>query len=151
MQIFAFVALSLAVSLGPKCAIDPGIPAEFHGVWKISSASNDGVNQPLAQDPDVGLRAGECDMLEIIICETRAVIVKTNGDGMVGRARVLASKPELKIEWSGFGYHAKQDGPSYALLKRLDDNTLQFAFCEPDAQHVNSSLGGQQWVLTATK
>jgi hypothetical protein len=151
MNYFTCIAMVAAVSLGTTCAVDPGIPTEFRGVWKITAASNDGVKRPLAEDPDGSLSAGECEMLEIIICETRAIIVKTDGNAMVGRARVIATQPELKIEWTGFGYHANQDGPIYALLKRVDEGTLQFAFCERDSQRVNSSSGGRQLVLTATK
>ncbi len=127
------------------------VPQEFCGVWKINAATNDGVNQLLAEDPDGSLSAGECTMLEIIICETRAIIVQTDGNAMVGRVRVIATQPELKIEWTGFGYHAKQDGPGYAFLKRIDEGTLQFAICERDSQRVDSSSGGCQLVLTATK
>ena len=144
-------ALVVAISLGTTQASDSGIPSEYHGVWQITSATDDGNNQPLAEDRDGSLSAGECGILEIIICENRAIIVHTDGDAMVGRARVLTTRPDLKIEWLGFGYHAKQDGPRYALLKRLDENTLQFAFCDRGAGTINAKSGGHQFVLTATK
>ena len=74
-KICTLIAVSLAVSLGPKCEVNPEIPAEFHGVWRTTSAINDGDNQPLAEDPVGSQTAGECEMLEIFICETRAVLV----------------------------------------------------------------------------
>ena len=145
------LALVAAISLGATHSSDSGIPTAYQGVWQRTSAIHDGNYQPLAEDRDGSLSAGECGMLEIIICDNRAIIVHTDGDAMVGRARVLATQPDLKIEWIGFGYHAKQDGPSYALLKRLDENTLQFASCERGAETVNDKSGGHQFVLTATK
>ena len=124
---------------------------DFNGVWTITSATDDGVDQPLAEDPDGSVSAGECELIEIIICENRVVIVSTDGDAMVGQIRVLEKEPQLKIELTGFGYHAKQDGPSYAILQYVDNNAMQFSFCSKDAKRINSAVGGQQFVLTAER
>jgi hypothetical protein len=127
------------------------VPQEFCGVWKVTAATSDGINQPLAEDPDGSLSAGECGTLEIIIYENRAIIVETSGQAMVCRARVLTVQPELKIEFTGYGFHGKRDGPSYAILKRIDERTIQMAWCEADAQRVNATKGGRQFVYTATR
>lgn len=130
---------------------DKQVPDDFNGVWKIKSALNDGKNQPLAKDPDGSLSVGECGMMEIIITANRIVIVNTDGEATVGQFKILAQKPELKIKWTGFGYHAKQDGPIYAILKQTDKNEIQFSFSSEEQKRVDASIGGKQFVLTAIR
>lgn len=125
------------------------VPKEFIGVWQVKSATENGTNVPLAKDPDGSLSVGECGFLEIIVSKSRIVIVQTSGEAIVARAKVIAEKPEIKIELKGFGYHAKRDGPSYCLLKKTKNDEIQFAFCESDADRLDITAGGEQFVLTA--
>ncbi len=151
MHFLTYIAVVVSASQASTNPTDVVIPPEFRGVWKITAATDHGVNQPLAEDPDGSLSVGECGILEVVICETRVIIVETDGDATVGQTRIIATEPELKIELRGYGYHAKQNGPSFAILKLIDEQTMQLAFCEQSSRRVNTSTVGHQFVVTATR
>ncbi len=149
MYILINLAILVVVSQVAFTRESESLPIEYHGVWQITAASNNGAKLTTTEDPDGSI--GECEFCEIIICENRAILVKNDGRSIVGRTHALHRDPMLKIEFTGIGYHSKQDGPSYFLSKRFGNNSLQLAFAERDSQVIDSSLGGQQYVLTASK
>ena len=126
------------------------IPPEFKGVWRIASATNDGLNFPLAADPDGSLSAGECGDIELILSENRLLIVSTDGQAMACETREISDSDGLKLELTGFGYHGKSDGPHYAIMKRSGAKLL-FAWVDCKATKIDSSNGAKQVVYTAVR
>ena len=126
------------------------IPAKFDGVWRIKSATDDGLDYPLAADPDGSLSAGECKDIELILTENRLLVVSTNGEAMVLETKQVSDSKELKLELTGFGYHGKRDGKHYAILKRTGEKLI-FAWVDPNATEIDSSQGGKQIVYTAVR
>jgi len=149
MKLVTLVALILLHALPKSSPSDETLPKEFEGVWAISAVAENGVDQRLAKDPDA-LSVGEWDEVEILICENRIVIIKTGGSSMACKAKVLAIKPELKIEVTTGRCHDKDGGASYAVLKRNGDE-LTFAWVPPEMRTINNKKGGGQIVLTAKK
>ena len=126
------------------------IPPKFSGVWRITSATDDGLDFPLAADPDGSLSAGECPHIELIFSDNRLLIVSTDGEAMVCETREIPNSNELKLELTGFGYHGKRDGPHYAIMKRSGQN-LVFAWADSNATRIDPTRGGKQIVYTAVR
>ena len=63
------------------------IPPKFSGVWRITSATNDGLDFPLAADPDGSHSVGECGDIELVLSENRLLIVSTDGRAMACETR----------------------------------------------------------------
>ena len=126
------------------------IPAKFDGVWRITSASDNGIDFPLAADPDGSLSAGECADIELIFSENRLLVVSADGKALVCETRELSNSGQLKLELTGFGYHGKRDGKHYAILKRSGEK-LKFAWVDSRATEIDSSQGGKQIVYTAVR
>ncbi len=127
------------------------IPAKYDGVWRVTSATNDGQDYPLASDPDGSLSAGECDTVELIFSENRVLIASTDGEAVVMESREVPNSQELKLELTGFGYqYGERAGPHYAIIKRSGPKLL-FAWVDSTASKIDSSKGGKQVVFTAVR
>ena len=124
------------------------LPAEFEGVWKIVTITENGVDQPLATDSS--LSTGEWGMSEIVICEDRLITIDTDGSSMAGKARLLTTEPEAKIEVTTGICHDKQGDKSCAVLK-LDDDKLILTWGSPEIRVVDDAAGGDQIVIVARR
>jgi len=47
--------------------------------------------------------------------------------------------------------HAKQDGPGNVILKQVDAKRIQLAFAGKEMERIDTSVGGKQFVLTASR
>ena len=147
-----FVALGLfAFSYSDSQPAKTEIPSEFHGVWTVISALDDGTEMPMPANPGVSLSAGECNFSEIIVCKSRVIIVQNDGSAIVAKTRVLTSMPQTKIEMVAPRAHDKQQEPSFAILGSINTKKIQFAFCPKESKIVNNKKGGKQVVITATR
>ncbi len=123
------------------------IPAKYEGVWKITSALEDGIEIPLASSPDGSVGIGECKETELIFTGNRIGIVDTSGRALVAELRRVADSPDLKLELEGLGYEGRRDELHYAILKR-SGSKLIFAWVGQNAREIDMSVGGQQFVFT---
>lgn len=147
-----FAASSLLVlSFSDSTPAKTEIPNEVHGVWTVISASDNGSDMPMPENPGESLSIGECNFAEIIVCKTRIIMVLSDGSSIVAKTRLLTSEPQIKIEMVTSRYHDKQQEPKFVILKPIDGKKIQLAFCEKQTKVVNSSKGGKQFVLTAAR
>ena len=146
------VALIACFLIGPvySSTVEESLPKDLEGVWMITGVTEDGVEQPLAKDPDGSVSAGEWRETEIVICKNRIVLINTDGSSMACKVKVLAIKPEVRIEVTTGVCHDKDGGSSYAILKRNGEELI-LAWVSPDMRAIDDEKGGGQIVFAATR
>lgn len=120
---------------------------EFDGVWSVNSIHQEGKAQTLEKNA-LGNEAQTRREDELIICRDRIVIVDTNGFSMVGKMKLVATKPQTKYAVTTGTYHDKTGETTFVILVR-DKDKLTVAWVPPEATEIDASAVGKQIVITA--
>lgn len=132
------------------------IPDKFHGVWKVLSAFNNGVEETLPANPEAGIEDAELDLLELIIQDNRMVHVRCDGEGMVCKTKILGAlrgedgNAIVKFAYRPFGWDSRRDDDTVHGLMTFEGEQLKIAFFSSDsnANRISTQAGDEQWVLT---
>jgi hypothetical protein len=153
-----FGLLTLLILLLPQTACAQKLSKKFFGVWTIVKITEDGQDKPMPENPEEGADAGEAELMEIIIQDSRIVLVQNRGSGGVAKVSVLGAirgpdnRSVQKVSIQGIGWEGMRDGPLEALLD-VNGDQLKIAVYETGTEpdQISEEQGDQQFVITANR